>query len=102
MRFLAITPSPQDLLVLAQALPRDELVIAPTLSEGLARLREASWGLVLLDQEVDPASLEVLQRIADGTRRVVFMSMSPTVELVLDALDRGACDVIAFPPRAAH
>jgi DNA-binding NtrC family response regulator len=101
MRFLAITPSPQDLLVLAQALPRDELVIAPTLSEGLARLREASWGLVLLDQEVDPASLEVLQRIADGTRRVVFMSMSPTVELVLDALDRGACDVIAFPPSAA-
>jgi DNA-binding NtrC family response regulator len=101
MRFLAITPSPQDLLVLAQALPRDELVIAPTLSEGLARLREGSWGLVLLDQETDPASLEVLQRIADGKRRVVFMSASPTVELVLDALDRGACDVIGFPPSAS-
>ena len=102
MRYLAITPSPQDLLALAQALPRDELVIASSLSEGLSRLREAPWGLVLLDQDVDPASLEVLQRIADGTRRVVFMTASLSVELVLDALDRGACDVIFFPPSAAQ
>jgi two-component system nitrogen regulation response regulator GlnG len=102
MKFLAITPSPQDLLALAQALPRDELVMASSLSEGLGRLREAPWGLVLLDELADPASLEVLRRIADGTRRVVFMTASPSVDLVLEALDHGACDVISFPPSAAQ
>jgi DNA-binding NtrC family response regulator len=100
MRILAITSSPQDLLAVGQLLPAAELVLAPTLSAGLAQLRESAWGLVLLDQQADPATLDVLQRIADGTRRVVFMAASPSVELVLDALDRGACDVISFPPSA--
>jgi DNA-binding NtrC family response regulator len=100
MRILAITSSPQDLLAVGQVLPAVELVLAPTLSAGLAQLRDSAWGLVLLDQQVDPAALDVLERIADGTRRVVFMAASPSVELVLDALDRGACDVISFPPSA--
>jgi DNA-binding NtrC family response regulator len=101
MKILAITSSPQDLLATASALPADELVIAPTLSAGLARLREGAWGLVLLDQHADPAALDVLPRITDGTRRVVFMTRTPSVELVLEALDRGACDVISFPPSGA-
>jgi DNA-binding NtrC family response regulator len=101
MRILAITSSPQDLLAVGELLPMAELVLAPTLSAGLALLRESAWGLVLLDQQADPATLDVLRRIADGTRRVVFMATTPSVELVLDALDRGACDVIAFPPSAA-
>jgi DNA-binding NtrC family response regulator len=102
VRVLAITPSPAALLGLAHALPTDELVIEPSLSGGLARLRESSWGLVLLDQQADAASLELLQRIAEGGRRIALMTASPSVELMLDALDRGACDVISFPPSAAE
>jgi DNA-binding NtrC family response regulator len=101
MKILAITSSPQELLAVGQALPAAELVIEATLSEGLARLREGAWGLVLLDEQADPAMLDVLQRIADGKRRVALMTASLSVTKVLDALDRGACDVIAAPPSAA-
>jgi two-component system nitrogen regulation response regulator GlnG len=102
MRVLAITPSPEALLALAHALPSDVLVIEPSLSGGLARLRESSWGMVLLDQQADVASLELLQRIANGGPRIALMAAAPSVELVLDALDRGACDVISFPPSPAE
>jgi DNA-binding NtrC family response regulator len=101
MKILAVTSSPQDLLAVSEMLPMVDLVIEPTLSAGLARLRDAAWGLVLLDEQADPAMLDVLRRIADGKRRVVFMTTSPSVGVVLDALDRGACDVVSFPPSAA-
>jgi two-component system nitrogen regulation response regulator GlnG len=101
MKILAVTSSPQDLLAVSELLPAAEIAIEPTLSEGLARLREGSWGLVLLDEQADPAMLDVLQRLAEGKRRVALMTASLSVAVVLDALDRGACDVISFPPSAA-
>ncbi|HEX7051423.1 MAG TPA: sigma-54 dependent transcriptional regulator [Longimicrobiales bacterium] len=102
MPILALTPHTLGLSALVDEIGPGEIVVEPRPSQGLVRLRERRWLLVLLDVEFgDGAALELLgQMTADGAR-VALMTRSVTVALTTDALERGACDVLAFPPDPA-
>jgi DNA-binding NtrC family response regulator len=100
MRLLATTPSPESLFALAGEVPEHEFVIEPTVGRLVARLNEYAWPLVLLDVRADDVTLELVQRLAGSNRRVALMSPTPSVALVINALNHGACDVLTFPPDA--
>jgi DNA-binding NtrC family response regulator len=74
-----------------------ELAIAPSLATGLKRLKESAWSLVVVDSSLDDEIVDVVERIAATGQRVVLMARSPSVELTLDALRRGAWDMLPFP-----
>jgi DNA-binding NarL/FixJ family response regulator len=70
-----------------------ELTEAATAAEGLARVREASWELVLLDESLPNGSgLAVLKRIKSEFPKlpVLIISAHPEEELALPALKAGA------------
>ena len=102
MKILAMTPEPQPLLLLGKELEGHELVIEPSAGSGLARLQDSSWGLVLLDSAVYDDPLDLVERMAASRKRVVLLNRTPSVESTVGALDRGAWEVLSFPPRPAE
>src|SRR5918992_45359 len=105
MKVLALTP---DAPLLVQPLAGQleagmfELVIESTLSAGLKRLKESDWSLVLVDSSLDDEIVDVIERIASTGQRVVLLARAASVELTLDALQRGAWDMLPFPLDAAE
>lgn len=70
-----------------------ELTEAATAAEALARVREASWELVLLDESLpDGSGLAVLKRIKRESPKtpVLIISAHPEEDLALPALKAGA------------
>jgi DNA-binding NtrC family response regulator len=105
MKVLALTP---DAPLLTQPLASQleagmfELVIEHSLSAGLKRLKESEWSLVLVDSSLDDEIVDVVERIASTGQRVVLLARAASVEMTLDALQRGAWDMLPFPLDAAE
>jgi DNA-binding NtrC family response regulator len=99
MKVLALTPdAPLLMQLLASHIEAGvELAIEPSLATGLKRLKESAWSLVVVDSSLDDEIVDVVERIAATGQRVVLMARSPSVELTLDALRRGAWDMLPFP-----
>ncbi len=74
-----------------------ELALEPSLDAGLKRLKESAWSLVLVDSSLEDEIVDVVERIAATGQRVVLLARSASVELTLDALRRGAWDMLPFP-----
>src|SRR3712207_5416701 len=99
MKVLALTPdAPQLLQLLSPQIEGGlELVVESSLGAGLKRLKEAAWSLVLVDSRLDDEVVDVIERIAATGQRVVLLARSASVELTLDALQRGAWDMLPYP-----
>jgi DNA-binding NtrC family response regulator len=99
MKVLAVTPdAPLLLQLLAPQIEAGlELVVEPSLGAGLKRLKEAAWSVVIVDSSLDDEIVDVIERIAATGQRVVLLARSASVELTLDALQRGAWDMLPFP-----
>jgi DNA-binding NtrC family response regulator len=100
MAVLALTEEPDALSALAGELGEDVLV-ASALSAGLSRLSEG-WQLVLLDGELNAPVLALVERLTSEGHSVAVASRHPTLQLTLRAMERGAVDVLSFPPEAAR
>jgi DNA-binding NtrC family response regulator len=99
MKVLALTPDPSALMrLLAEDVDAGlELSIESSLEDGLDRISESAWSLVLVDSTLDDEIVDVLERIAATGQRAVLLARSASVELTLDALRRGAWDMLPFP-----
>jgi DNA-binding NtrC family response regulator len=99
MKVLALTPDGWQLLQLLsrQVEAGVELVVEPSIDAGLKRLQESAWSLVLVDGRLDHDIVDVVERIAATGQRVALLARSPSVELTLDALQRGAWDMLPHP-----
>jgi hypothetical protein len=96
-----MTPEPRPLLTLGD-FAGHELVIEPTAGLGLLRLRDPPWSFILLDSAAHDDALSLVERIAAIQHRVVLLDRSPSVDSTVDALDRGAWEVLAYPPVAGQ
>jgi two-component system, NtrC family, response regulator HydG len=78
--------------------PDGGLTVASTQAAGLALVAQGGWDLILIDADFSRAGLELLSRIdAQGAGPVVMLSSAPSVALTLEAIQRGAHDVLAKP-----
>jgi DNA-binding NtrC family response regulator len=104
MKVLALTPdAPLLMRLLASHVEAGlELAVEPSLTAGLKRLKEPLWSLVLVDSSLDDEVVDVVERIAATGQRVVLLARLPSVELTLDAVRRGAWDMLPFPIDAAE
>jgi DNA-binding NtrC family response regulator len=100
MAVLALTEEPGAWRALATELG-DEVLEAMKLSAGLSRLGER-WDLVLVDGNMTVPVLPLVERLSAHGHAVVIVSRTPTLELTLQAMARGAVDVLDFPPQAAR
>jgi DNA-binding NtrC family response regulator len=72
---------------------------AHTQSEGLRLLSGTEWDVILLDADFCGAGLELLTRLrSDRATPVVLLSGRPSMDLTLEAIERGAYDVLSKPP----
>jgi DNA-binding NtrC family response regulator len=101
MKLLAMTTDPSALTPTAAALPEYELVVVDGMTAGLAALRER-WPLILLDDELEDSGLRLLDVLVADGRRVAVMSRLPTLQLTVEAVRRGARDVLGLPPDTAR
>src|SRR3712207_2114250 len=104
MKVLALTPdAPLLLQLLASQIEGGlELAIESSLGAGLKRLKEGDWSLVFVDSGLDEEVIDVVERIAESGQRVVLLARNASVEMTLDALQRGAWDMLPFPLDAAE
>jgi DNA-binding NtrC family response regulator len=77
-----------------------EVCAAPRQADGLRHVAEGGWDLILLDADFSGAGLELLGRLRDRdpATPVVLLASSPSMELTLQAVQRGAFDVLLKPP----
>ncbi|HEX6941033.1 MAG TPA: sigma-54 dependent transcriptional regulator [Longimicrobiales bacterium] len=100
MRALALTPYSDELSSIVKGLGPADWVIEDRPAEGLVRLREREWPLVLVDEAFnDGGGLELVSKIS--ARMVVVMARSVSIDLAARALEEGAHDLLAFPPDTA-
>lgn len=99
MKVLAFTPDASLLLQpLANEIERDlDVVIEPSIPAGLERLDKASWSLVFVDTILGDRVVPVAEQIALAGHRVVLLTRSLSVQLVIDALRRGVWDLLRLP-----
>jgi two-component system nitrogen regulation response regulator GlnG len=98
MAVLALTGSPATLAPVTAEFGENELCIETRLSQGVLRAQEAEWSVVLIDNEfVEAGSLELVERLATHGQAVAVMTRAPSLRLTLDAMDRGARDVLSLP-----
>ena len=98
MRVLAVCTDADVLTRYAAEPGVTELTVVSSMSEGLARLREHRWSMMLLEVTSDSALLqELLPRIAKQTR-VVALARNMSLTLMVESLKQGAFDVLPFPP----
>ncbi|HVE78352.1 MAG TPA: sigma-54 dependent transcriptional regulator [Gemmatimonadaceae bacterium] len=103
IRVLAITDEPERLAALAPELVGTELVVTNGLTAGLARLGQGGWSLVLLDTAAaGDVLLDLVERLATGGHRVLVLARGGALSTALATLDRGASDVLSFPPTPAQ
>jgi two-component system response regulator AtoC len=98
MAILALTGSPATLAPVSAEFGDAELCIETRPSQGVVRAQEQVWSVVLIDAEfADAASLELVERLASTGQPVALMARAPSLRLTLDAMDRGARDVLSVP-----
>jgi DNA-binding NtrC family response regulator len=98
LRVLILDSDRQTARTLEPLLPGGALTVASTQAAGLALVAQPGWDLILLDAGFSGAGLELLSRIGEGRREpVVMLSAAPSVALTLEAIQRGAQDVLAKP-----
>jgi two-component system, NtrC family, response regulator AtoC len=98
MAILALTGSPAALAPLSAEFGEAELCIETRPSQGVLRAQQEQWSVVLIDAEfADTASLELVERLATTGQPVAVMTRAPSLRLTLDAMDRGARDVLSVP-----
>ncbi|HEX6558417.1 MAG TPA: sigma-54 factor interaction domain-containing protein, partial [Longimicrobiales bacterium] len=67
----------------------------------MTRAQQASWSVVLIDAEfAGDAALDLVERLTAAGQAVALMARAPSLRLTLEAMDRGARDVLPFPPEA--
>jgi two-component system nitrogen regulation response regulator GlnG len=102
MAVLALTGSPASLASLAAEFGSEEFCIESTPTLGMVRAHQNDWSVVLVDAEfAGDAAFELLERIAASGQAVALMTRAPSLRTTLDAMDRGARDVLHLPPDAA-
>ena len=98
MAVLALTGSPAELAPITAEFGDHELCIETRPSQGVVRAQENHWSVVLIDAEfADAASLDLVERLSSNGQAVAVMTRAPSLRLTLDAIDRGARDVLALP-----
>ena len=98
MAVLALTGSPAALAPITAEFGENEFFIETRLSHGVVRAQEADWSVVLIDNEfVETGSLELVERLSTNGKAVAVMTRAPSLRLTLDAMDRGARDVLSLP-----
>ena len=101
MAILALTGSPAPLASLTAEFGPEEFCIESSPTQGMARAQQAGWSVILIDSEfADGAALDLIERFAASGSAVALMTRAPSLRLTLDAMDRGARDVLLFPPDA--
>src|SRR5512132_3537009 len=102
MAILALTGSPASLASLTAEFGPEEFCTESRPMSGMTRAQETSWSIVLIDAEfAGDASLELIERLAAAGQAVALMARAPSLSMTLEAMDRGARDVLPFPPDAA-
>lgn len=103
MSILALTPSPEALVPLRRELPDHDFIVEPHTHDALARVRDSDVTLILLDEAfAGGAALDLLPRLVTGGVPVVVLARAPSAHVILDAMERGAHDVLRFPPDASR
>ena len=99
MAILALTGSPNTLASLTAEFGPEEFCLESRPSQGLMRAQQLSWSVVLIDSAfADDDSLELIDRISKTGQPVALMARAPSLRTTLAAMDRGARDVLPFPP----
>jgi two-component system nitrogen regulation response regulator GlnG len=102
MAVLALTGSPAALAPVSAEFGDQELCIETRPSQGIVRAQEHHWSVVLIDAEfADAGSLDLVERLSRTGQAVAVMARAPSLRLTLDAMDRGARDVLSLPLDAA-
>jgi two-component system, NtrC family, response regulator AtoC len=101
---LVVDPAPETLAAARRAC-EGEVRGAATLGEGLALLRERSWGAVLLSLDLPAADMTLVERLAEagvppGT--IVLASSRPTMQTMVEASRLGVLGLLAAPVDAAE
>jgi DNA-binding NtrC family response regulator len=77
----------------------EQLVVASGQGEGLRQAAGGGWDLILLDAAYGGGGLELLTRFREeGLSPVVMLAERPSLTLTLEAIQRGALDVLSKPP----
>jgi DNA-binding NtrC family response regulator len=101
MAILALTGSPASLSSLTAEFGPEEFCIESRPSQGMVRAQEAGWSVVLIDDEfAGDAALDLIERLAAAGQAVALIARAPSLRTTLDAMDRGARDVLLHPPEA--
>jgi DNA-binding NtrC family response regulator len=83
---------------LAPLLDGADLVSATAQADGLQRFAAGGWDLILLDVDFSGAGMELLERFRSaGEVPVVLLAAQPSLDLTLNAIRRGAHDVLSKP-----
>jgi DNA-binding NtrC family response regulator len=102
MAILALTGSPASLSSLAAEFGPEEFCIETSPTQGLVRAQETSWSVVLIDALfASGAALELIERLAGAGHSVALIARAPSLRTTLEAMDRGARDVLPYPPDAS-
>lgn len=98
MAVLALTGSPAALAPVSAEFGENEFCIETRPSYGVVRAQENHWSVILIDADfADSGSLDIVERLATSGQAVALMTRAPSLRLTLDAMDRGARDVLSLP-----
>ena len=98
MAVLALTGSPAALAPVSAEFGENEFCIETRPGYGVMRAQENHWSVVLIDAEfADAGSLDIIERLATSGQAVALITKAPSLRLTLDAMDRGARDVLSVP-----
>ncbi|MGQ0813997.1 MAG: sigma 54-interacting transcriptional regulator [Gemmatimonadota bacterium] len=101
MAILALTSSPASLGSLTDVFGPEEFCIESRPAQGLVRAQQAVWSVVLVDADFGgDSAIEVVERLAASGQAVALIARAPSLRTTLEAMDRGARDVLPFPPEA--
>jgi DNA-binding NtrC family response regulator len=102
MAILALTGSPNAFASLTEEFGAAEFCVESRPAHALTRAKQSEWSVVLVDAEfADDAALEIVERLAASGQPVALMTRAPSLRVTLDAMDRGARDVLPLPPEPA-
>ncbi|MGQ0562148.1 MAG: sigma-54 interaction domain-containing protein [Gemmatimonadota bacterium] len=101
MAILALTGSPASLGSLTAAFGPEEFCIESRATQGVVRAQADSWSVVLVDADfAGDTAFELIERLSAAGQPVALMARAPSLRMTLEAMDRGARDVLPYPPEA--
>ena len=102
MAILALTGSPAALASLTADFGAEEFCIETTPAQGVVRAQQASWSVILIDADfAGDATLDLVERLSAAGCAVAVMSRTASLRMTLEAMDKGARDVLTLPPEPA-